>query len=108
MTFDRQGQLFGCHALAVIGDRQQCPPTIAQIDVHPRSASIQRIFHQFLERGRRPFDHLTGGNLIDQVLGQDAQGHVGDARNLDVLILVGLNLSKHKARRNLFRRALII
>ena len=88
MAFDCQSKFLGRHALAVIGDGQQRPTTIAQIDIHLGRPGIQRVFHQFLQRSRRTFDHLTGGNLVDQVLWQDAQGHKGGARDVRMDIVV--------------------
>ena len=90
MAFDGQRQFIGRHALAIIGDGQKCPPAIAQIDIDARRPGIKGVFHQFLKGRRRPFDHLTGGNLVDQVLWQDAKRHEGGARDVRVIRIVDL------------------
>ena len=54
--------------------------TSIQLDARPpasrtailRRAGVERIFDQFLQRARRPFDHLAGGDAIDEMLGQAA------------------------------------
>ena len=54
----------------------------AQRHLDPRCAGIDRVLDQFLDRGGRAFDHLAGGDAVDQDRGKRAdQGH-GVARQL--------------------------
>ena len=87
VAFNRKAKFIGRHTLAIVSHRQQGPPAVAQGHVYPRRPGIQGIFHQFLQRRGRAFNHLTGGNLVDQVLGQDAQGHEGKCSLYGVILL---------------------
>jgi len=75
VPLDRQGDLLGGHAAAVVGHRDQRPPAVAHGHVDVPGAGIQGVFHQFLDRRRRALDHLAGGDPVDQGLGQAADGH---------------------------------
>ena len=34
-------------------------------DINARGASVEAVFHEFFNDGNRPFNHLTGRNLVD-------------------------------------------
>ncbi len=75
VAFDRQGDFVGAHADAVVRDRDEAQAAVAQLDVDARGARVDGVLDQFLDAGRRPFDHLAGGDAVDQALGQQPDGH---------------------------------
>jgi len=64
--------------VAVVADEDLIDPRAAQGDLEPAGFGVERVFGEFLDRGRGPLDHLPGGDLVDQVGRQDT-----DARRLD-------------------------
>jgi len=68
MTFDRQLEIIGRHAAAVILHQQQIGTAMGGSDVDAGGARIHRILHQFLDRGGRPLDDFTGGDTVDRTL----------------------------------------
>ncbi|MNT43633.1 hypothetical protein D3C72_1801170 [compost metagenome] len=66
MSRDRQRQLFCGNAAAVVADADQAHTAFFQFDVDAAGAGIDRVLNQFLDHRCGSFDHLTGGNLIDQ------------------------------------------
>ena len=75
MPLDRQGQFVAGKAGAVVGDED--PRQAALLDLHldPGGAGVDGVLHQFLDRARRPFDHLAGGDAVDGGGGEAANGH---------------------------------
>ena len=57
---------------AVVGDADQ--PPAAGFDVHPdiRRARIERVLEQFLDDRCRPLHHLSRGDLVGDVVGENA------------------------------------
>ena len=47
-------------------------PPCARADGDPRRAGVDRVFDQLLQRTGRSFHHFTGGDAVDQMLGQAA------------------------------------
>ena len=76
MPQHREGEFLGRHADAVVGDLDAVDPAAIQRHDDPRAAGIERVLHQFLHRGGRPLDHLTGGNAVDRGFGE--QANAGD------------------------------
>ena len=60
----RQRQVGGRHPAAIVGDPDQ--PLAATRDGHldAPGAGVERVFHQFLDRRGRAFDHLAGGDAV--------------------------------------------
>ncbi len=77
MALDRQLDLLGGHAAAIVGHRYERAPTVAQIDVDVARAGVDGVLDQFLDRGRGTLDHLAGGDAVDQGFGQAADGRCG-------------------------------
>ncbi len=75
VALDRQPQLVGVHAAAVVDHRQMIDPAGVELDRDPRRAGVDRIFDEFLERRRRALDDFAGGDLVDEVVGQAADRH---------------------------------
>jgi len=72
----RQCQFIGGKATAIVAHTDQAYPALFQIDIQARGASIERVFDQLLDHRGRALDHFTGGNLVDQYVGQLPDGHV--------------------------------
>ncbi len=70
----RQRQCTGVHAGAVVGDLDAVDAAGVKRHGDPGRARIERILHQLLHRGRGPLDHLAGGDAVDGVGRQDADG----------------------------------
>ena len=74
VALHRERELVRRDAAAIVGDRDQRPPAAAQLDRDPRRTGIDRVLDQLLDRGRRPLDHLTGGDPVDHAWRQGADG----------------------------------
>ena len=75
VALDRQRKLVRAHAVAVVGDRDQRSAAVRQRHVDTRRAGVDGVLDQFLDHRRRTFDHLAGGDAVDQTVGQAAQSH---------------------------------
>jgi len=59
-------------AAAVVLHAQERPPTVAKFHLDPRGAGVEGVFDQLLHHRGRPLDHLAGGDLVGDPVGQDA------------------------------------
>ena len=75
MAIDREREVAMGHAAAVIGDAD--PPSSPAIgeNIDPAGARIDGVLDQFLDHARGAFDHLAGGDAVDDLFGQLAYGH---------------------------------
>ncbi len=64
VTRERHRQFRFADAAAVVTDANQLRAALFNIDIDTRGASIEAIFHQFLNDRRRSLDHFTGGDLV--------------------------------------------
>jgi len=55
---------------AIIAHLNEFLAPIPDGDVYLRGTRIEGIFHQFLDDRGRSFHHLTGGDLVDEVIGE--------------------------------------
>ncbi len=83
MPVDRQCQLVGGHAAAIVDDSNQILATLLERDIDTRGAGIDRILDQFLDRRRRALDDFARGDAIDEDRGQQADRHRKSLRLLD-------------------------
>ena len=75
MAIDREREI-GCgHAAAVVGDADPPPAAAIGEDVDPAGAGVDRVLDQFLDHARGTFDHLAGGDAVDDLFGELADGH---------------------------------
>src|SRR5690606_27747517 len=72
---DGQRQVGGGDAAAIVADPDQADTAFLQVDVDAARACIERVFHQFLDHGRRTLDDLTGCDLVDEDVGKLLDGH---------------------------------
>jgi hypothetical protein len=68
VALDGQGQLLRRHAVAVVADREIAAPAVPQHRFDVAGARVEGVLQQLLEGGRRPLDHLAGGDAVDQGL----------------------------------------
>jgi hypothetical protein len=61
-------------AATVVGDRDTFDPALVEQDPQRLRAGVQRVLQQLLNDRGRPFDHLAGGDLADQQVGQGLDG----------------------------------
>ena len=75
MALDREREVGGAHAAAVVGDADQREPAAAvTTSISPR-AGVDRVLDQLLDHARRPLDHLAGGDAVDGLGAELADGH---------------------------------
>ena len=75
VTLDREREIVGVHAEAVVADPDQASPARLDRDVDARRAGVERVLDQLLDRRRRPLDHLARGDAVDQQRVEAANGH---------------------------------
>ena len=75
MAVDRQRQIGMGHAAAVVGDADPPPAAAIGEDVDPAGAGVDGVLDQFLDHARRPFHHLAGGDAVDDLFWELADGH---------------------------------
>ncbi len=75
MAVDRERQIGMAHAAAVVGDADPPPAAAIGEDVDPAGAGVDGVLHEFLDHARRTFDHLAGGDAVDDLFGKLADGH---------------------------------
>ena len=57
------------HAAAVVGDADPPPAAAIGEDVDAAGAGIDGVFDEFLHHARGTFDHLAGGDAVDDLFG---------------------------------------
>ena len=65
MGRDCQRQIIGLNASAVVDDAYQGNATLFECHVDARRSGIEGILEQFFYDARWPFNHLSGGNPVD-------------------------------------------
>ena len=70
----RQRDLLRVDADAVVAHADQAAAAALQLHLDARGAGVERVLHQLLDHGRRPLDHLAGGDLIDECIGKKLNG----------------------------------
>ena len=75
VAVDRQRQIAMGHAAAVVGDADPPPAAAIGENVDPAGAGVDGVFHQFLDHARRTLDHFAGGDAVDDLFGELADGH---------------------------------
>ena len=72
MAFEGQQRVVAQHAAAIVHDADEPPSARFHLDAQIGSAGVERVFEQFLDHRSRPFHHLSRGDLIGNLVGQDA------------------------------------
>ena len=69
MALDREREVGGIHAAAVIGDADQAAAAARQHHLDLARAGVERILDQFLDDRRRALDHFARGDAVDEGFG---------------------------------------
>src|SRR5258706_102296 len=77
MARDGQAQLRLADAAAVVADFEELGAAGRELHANVVRAGVEAVFEQFLQRGRRPLDNFSRGDLVDQKVGQHANGGHG-------------------------------
>jgi hypothetical protein len=75
VAIDRERQIIRRHAAAVVGDADPPPAAAVGENVDPAGAGVDRVLDKFLHHARGAFDHLAGGDAVDDLFGELADGH---------------------------------
>ena len=75
VAVDGEREIAMGHAAAVVGDADPPPAAAIGEDVDPAGAGVDGVFDQFLDHARGTFDHLAGGDAVDDLFGELADGH---------------------------------
>ena len=75
VAIHRQRQIARVHAAAVVGDADPPPSAAIGEDVDPAGAGVDGVLHQLLDHARRSLDHFAGGDAVDDLFGELADGH---------------------------------
>jgi hypothetical protein len=70
VALQRKGDVVGSHPAAVVGHLDRRQPAFAQRHGDARGTRVDGVFDQLLERAGRSFDHFTGSDAVDQMLGK--------------------------------------
>src|SRR5262245_4747555 len=71
-----EGQVGCAHALAVVADANEGKPTGDGYHLDLPRAGVERVLHEFLDHTGGALDHLTGGNAVDRLGAQLADGQL--------------------------------
>src|SRR6185312_15981880 len=75
MAADRNRQLLGGDAAPVIPYSHEADAAALDVDLDPACARVEAILDQLLDDRGRALDDFAGCDLIDQLAGQDSDGH---------------------------------
>ena len=75
VAVDRERKIAMGHAAAVVGDADPSPAAAIGENVDAAGAGIDGVLDQFLDHARGTFDHLAGGDAVDDLFGELADGH---------------------------------
>src|SRR5690606_29310311 len=75
MARQREHELVGRDARAIIAHATQPYAAVFDFDVDTRRTGIEAVLDQLLDDGCGALDDLAGRDLVDELLGKDANGH---------------------------------
>lgn len=76
MVAEREFEVVGMDAVAVVDDADELAAAFLDIDVDARRPGVKAVFEQLLDDAGGPFDDLAGSDL-----GDDGNGKLTDARH---------------------------
>ena len=65
---DRQRQVIGMNSLTVVDNPQQFGSPGHHVNLDPGRQGVDAVLEQLLQHARGAFDHLAGGNLVDDMV----------------------------------------
>ena len=75
VALDRQLEVGGAHARAVVGDADEREATGRRHHLDVGRPRIERVLDQLLDHAARPLDHLAGGDAVDGLGAELADRH---------------------------------
>ena len=74
-----EAEVVGVDAASVVDDADEVESAVFEVDIDAGGAGVDTVFEEFLDGAGGPFDHLPGGDLRDDLGGQqlDARHGVG-------------------------------
>ena len=72
MAFEAEQRVVAAHAGAVVGHADEAAPTGLDFDGNARGPGVERVFNQLLHDTGRALNHFAGGDLIGDLLGEQA------------------------------------
>ena len=66
MAIDRKRQILRAHAVPVVADADQPPPTRLNDDLNAARGGVERVLDELLHHGGRTLDDLACGDAIDK------------------------------------------
>jgi len=76
MAGDRKDQVLAGHATTIVTDPDQALAAAGGEHIDAAGAGVYGVLDQFLDDAGWMLDHLAGGDAVDQVLGEDTDGHL--------------------------------
>ena len=82
VTFEAEQGVIAAHAEAVIGHAHEAPAAGLHFDGEAARAGVEGVLNEFLDHAGRALDHFAGGDLVGDVLGEQANAvHVETREN---------------------------
>ena len=75
MLLQREEQFVARDAAAVVDHPEEIAPAGADLDRDPARARVERVLQQFLDGGGGALHHLAGGDLSDEIGGEEGDRH---------------------------------
>ena len=98
VPLDAQSEIRFVHAAPVVDDADQPSPAGLDRDLDRLRPGVERVLDQFLDRRRRPLDHLARGDAVDDKRIETANRHGG--RTSRALIALAASGGSVSFRRN--------
>ena len=77
VALESQHGVIAAHARTVVGNLDQAPAAGLQVNPHLGRGRVERVLDQFLADGGGPLDHFAGGDLVGDLVGEDADAAHG-------------------------------
>jgi hypothetical protein len=77
VTGERERQLAGDDAMAVVAHADQSYAAVLDVHSDLSGAGVERVLDQFLDHGGGPLDDLARGDLVDERAFEDPDRHGG-------------------------------
>ena len=75
VAVDGEREIGGAHAGAVVGNDDHAPSAAVAEHVDAARAGVDRVLDQLLHHARGTLHHLAGGDAVDDLFGELADGH---------------------------------
>ena len=77
MALEGEQGIIADHAAAVVGDANELAAAAFDLDTDAGGTSIKSVFEQFLDHGRGAIDDFAGGDLVGDLVGENADAAHG-------------------------------